>query len=305
MPRDPFSHDPRAADDASARGPRDSVRKPQRRASAALQPEVEPRDSTGPNAPPLERDDTPRAYAVRERSFLLRESELQALGELGKFRVIAASELARHAYAGDHSRMERDLGRLKRQSLVSDQTLEISGKKTLRVISLTKTGRGLLKQTGRLPEEQVVYHGLVKPREAKHDADLYRLYYKEAARIERNGGQPLRVILDFELKRNLNRGRVALGPEKNNPEELDRLAKTHGLSVVDGKIPIPDLRIEYQTEAGEVRHVDLELATRHYRPAGLAAKAKAGFSLYSFREDASRLRRILNDRELTAGILAL
>jgi hypothetical protein len=305
MPRDSFSYDPRATDDASAREPLDRVRKPQPRASAALQPEVEPRDSTEPNTPLLERDDTPRAYGVRERSFLLRESELQALGELGKFRVIAASDLARHAYAGDNSRMERDLGRLKRQSLVSDQTLEISGKKTLRAMSLTKTGRRLLKQTGRLPEEQVVYHGLVKPREAKHDADLYRLYYNEAARIERNGGQPLRVILDFELKRNLNRSRVALGPEKNNPEELDRLAKTHGLSVVDGKIPIPDLRIEYQTEAGEVRHVDLELATRHYRPAGLAAKAKAGFSLYSFRKDAPRLRRILNDRELTAGILAL
>jgi len=51
--------------------------------------------------------------------------------------------------------------------------------------------------------------------------------------------------------------------------------------------------------------VDLELATRHYRPRGLAAKAKAGFSLYSRPEDASRLRRILNDQDLTAGILAL
>jgi hypothetical protein len=74
---------------------------------------------------------------------------------------------------------------------------------------------------------------------------------------------------------------------------------------VDGKIPVPDLRIEYQTAEGELRHVDLELATRHYRPQGLAAKARAGFSLYSFREDASRLRRILDDREITAGILAL
>jgi hypothetical protein len=305
MPRDSFSYDPRAIDDASARESRDRVRKPQPRASAAPEPKVEPRDSEKPNTSPLERDDAPRAYVVRDRSFFLRESELQALGELGKFRVIAASDLARHAYAGDHSRMERDLGRLTRQSLVSDRTLEISGKKTLRALTLTKAGRRLLKQTGRLPEEQAVYHGLVKPREAKHDADLYRLYYKEAARIERDGGKPVRVILDFELKRNLNRGRAALGPQKNDPEELVHLAETQGLAVVDGKIPVPDLRIEYQTEAGELRHVDLELATRHYRPAGLAAKARAGFSLYSVREDASRLRRILDDRELTAGILVL
>lgn len=305
MPRDLFPYDPQDTDDISYRETGDQSRASHSRTSTAARPGDEPGDFAKPNALPLERDDAPQAYEMRDRTFLLRESELHALAELGKFRVIAASDLARHAYAGDRSRMERDFRRLQRQSLVSDRTLEISGRKTLRAISLTKTGRRLLKQTGRLSEEQVVYHGLVKPREAKHDADLYRLYYKEAARIERHSGKPIRVVLDFEMKRNLNRGRVALGAEKNNPEELDRLAKSHGLSVVDGKIPLPDLRIEYQTKAGELRHVDLELATRHYRPAGLTAKAKAGFSLHSFREDASRLRRILNDRELTAEILAL
>jgi hypothetical protein len=65
------------------------------------------------------------------------------------------------------------------------------------------------------------------------------------------------------------------------------------------------MRIEYQTAELELQRVDLELATRHYRPLGLAAKAKAGFSLYSHREDASRLRRILDEQELTARILTL
>ncbi len=60
--------------------------------------------------------------------------------------------------------MERDLRRLKRQALVSDRTLEISGKKTLRTLTLTRTGKRLMKTTGRLPEEQAIYHGLVKPR---------------------------------------------------------------------------------------------------------------------------------------------
>jgi hypothetical protein len=50
-----------------------------------------------------------------------------------------------------------------------------------------------------------IYHGLVKPREMKHDADHYRLYQKEAAGIVRGGGRPVRVLLDHELKRNLNR----------------------------------------------------------------------------------------------------
>lgn len=305
MSRDPFSYDPQ-----------DTRHSPFRQRWQAQQPESRQRhrdaatSSLGAEFPernpwPPDRDDSPRAYTLRDRTFLLRESELHTLGELGKFRVVAAPDLARHAYAGDRQRMERDLRRLTRQSLVSDRTLEISGKKTLRVLTLTKTGRRVLKQTGRLPEDQAIYHSLVKPREAKHDADLYRPYHMEAARIVRGGGKPLRVVLDFELKGILNRERIALGPRKNDPEELDRLAAMYGLTVVDGKIPLPDLRIQYQTAEGDVRRVDLELATRHYRPRGLAEKAKAGFSLYSFRQDASRLRRMLDERQLTAGILAL
>ena len=101
--------------------------------------------------------------------------------------------------------MERDIRRLVRDGLVTDKTIPISQKKTLRVLTLAKAGHHLLKTTNRLPEDQVIYHGLLKAREARHDADLYRLYYKEAARIRRAGGRPLRVILDYELKRNLNR----------------------------------------------------------------------------------------------------
>ncbi|MGH9739166.1 MAG: hypothetical protein ACRD4X_11360, partial [Candidatus Acidiferrales bacterium] len=142
-------------------------------------------------------------------------------------------------------------------------------------------------------------------KEAKHDADLYRLYQKDAARIERSGGKPLRVILDYELKRDLNRDLATLDPAKDNSDAKELIAEKHHLCVVNGKIPLPDLRIEYENAQGELARVDLELATHDYRPRGLAAKARAGFALYSRPEDASRLRRILNDRDLTAGILSL
>jgi hypothetical protein len=49
----------------------------------------------------------------------------------------------------------------------------------------------------------------------------------------------------------------------------------------------------------------LELATRNYRPRALAQKAKAGFSIYAPREDASKLRRILDETELSARIFSL
>jgi hypothetical protein len=230
---------------------------------------------------------------------------MHSLTEIGKFRVIPVSDLAKFAYGGNRERMEKDIRALGRQSLLRDKTLEISQKKTLRVVTLTKSGHHLLRNTNQVPDGQPIYHGLVKPREVKHDADLYRLYQREAACIERGGGRPVRVLLDYELKRNLNRDLTRLGAEKDNPERKREVAEKHHLQVVNGKIPVPDLRVEYENPELELRHVDLELATRDYRPRAMAEKAAAGFSLYGRPEDASRLRRVLDEHEITAGILTL
>ncbi|MGA7174739.1 MAG: hypothetical protein WBG29_05360 [Candidatus Acidiferrales bacterium] len=311
MSRDFYSHDPQDTRDAAPRTPhrhRDVETSDTRTGRGSGDP---PRPDRHEPEPPErsvlkpEREDSPRAYYVRDREYLLRESEVHTLAELGRFRVVAPSDLAKHVYAGDSARMEQDIRRLKQQSLLTEKTLEISGKKTLRVATLTKQGQRLLRRANRLPEDQQIYHGLRKPKEAKHDAGLYRLYQKEATRIERAGGRPLRVILDYELKRDLNRDLTALGRQKDDPDAKERIAEKHHLPVVNGKVQVPDLRIEYENAHGELDRVDVELATRHYRPKGLAAKAKAGFSLYSHPEDASRLRRILNDQDLTAGILSL
>ena len=51
--------------------------------------------------------------------------------------------------------------------------------------------------------------------------------------------------------------------------------------------------------------VDLELATEHYRGSNLAEKVRAGFSLYARAQDAPGLRRVLDQKELTAEILSL
>ena len=251
------------------------------------------------------REGSPRAHLLRDRAFLLRDSELQTLADLGTFRLVAVADLARSAYGGDAARMERDLRRLKRKRLLAECTLPISGRKILRVVGLTKIGKRLLRSANRVPENQALYHGIVKPREAEHDAELYQLFHAESARIENAGGRSLRVILDYELKRDLNRERALLGERGDDPKEIARLAKAHGLTVVDGKIPLPDMRIEYQDAELELHRIDLELATRHYRPQGLAQKAQAGFSLYSKRDDVPRLRRILDEQKLRARIFSL
>ena len=314
MSRDPSSRDPHDAREfqAALGDHTERVRKPiasddRDNRSQATEPAGDRENIEARKRHPLrdEREDLPRAYYFRDRSYLLRDSQLHSLEEIGKFRVIAVEDLAKHAYGGDRQRMEREIGQLARRYLVTDRTVEIPQKKTLRVVTLTKAGHRLLRKTNQVPDDQPIYHGLAKPREIKHDADLYRLYQKEASRIEADGGRLVRVILDYELKRNLNRDLARLGPQRDSLDAKEEIAEKHSLGVVNGKIPVPDLRVEYETPELELRHVDLELATREYRPRALAAKAAAGFSIYGRSDDASRLRRILDEREITAQILTL
>jgi hypothetical protein len=77
-----------------------------------------------------------------------------------------------------------------------------------------------------------------------HDADLYRLYQKTAEKIEGQGGRNLRVVLDYEMKKRLYRDLAKLGPGMDSSDKKHLVAERHGLQVVRGKIPVPDIRIE-------------------------------------------------------------
>lgn len=68
---------------------------------------------------------------------------------------------------------------------------------------------------------------------------------------------------------------------------------------------MPDLRIEYETPDHGTARIDLELATEHYRFKTIAQKVRAGFSIYARAQDVPNLRRVLEQREITAEILSL
>lgn len=241
----------------------------------------------------------------RYRAYDLLESETQTLTDLGKFRVIAADDLARFGYDGDKGRMEQETTNLIRQGLVEEKRVEVSLSRTTRMYTLTKTGRSLLLKSEKVAKEQEIYAGFVKPREAKHDSELYRLYQKESSRIEARGGRVRRVVLDYELKRKVNRDLMRLGREKDNPARKQEVAERYGLRAVQGRIPVPDMQIDYELPEQGIARVNLELTTGDYRPRQLAEKVRAGFTMYGHPDDASRVHRILNDRELTAEILSL
>jgi len=265
---------------------------------ARLAPERGPKAET-------ERPVEPRkAYELRGRTYAVRTSEIESLTEIGKFRAIASEDLEEFQYHGEKDRMRPDVANL-RQGLIAEKNIPQSDTAPRRLLTLTKKGHQFLRSTGTVPGNQATYYGFTKPREAHHDADIYRLYHKAAKKIDREGGKNPRVVLDFELKKRVFHDLAKLGPEKHSAESKRDVAEKHGLQLVRGKIPLPDLRIEYEGRDGDMARVDLELATEHYRGSNLAEKVRAGFSLYARAQDAPGLRRVLDQKELTAEILSL
>lgn len=233
-------------------------------------------------------------------SYQLSESEIRTIIELGKFRVISTHDLTQHGYSGKRERADHDLGNLIRRRLVRRGVFDGPEATPRELLTLTKAGRELLRTSGLVSQDQAVYGGFARPREANHDADLYRLYQKETVRIREQGGRDVRVILDHELKAKIRRDLARIGAAAQR-----EIAAWHGLRVVGNKIPVPDLRIEYETRDGELAHTDLELVTEHYAGRYAATKVHAGFSLYTPHGQAGRLRRVLGAHGMRPDILSL
>ena len=156
---------------------------------------------------------------------------------------------------------------------------------------LTREGKQLLEQH-RVPGDggrtQAYYAGLAKPREALHDAQLYRTYLDGAQRLHDAGARVQRVVLDYELKREYqqflqarNSGRRdADGRPDRSREEIQDWATTRGLPVDDhGRVQFPDLRVEYEHPDGRSDRLDIELATEHYTSRQMAGKHASGFAI--------------------------
>jgi hypothetical protein len=236
----------------------------------------------------------PRERANRRREYDgLSAAQRAALWEIGRFRTVLARDFIHIQYRGDRAAWRRDFHALASRKLIEQHSIVIAthsknhqrAVKELSVVVLTKQGKDLVRHYHKDNQSprQAVYAGLVKAREIAHDAAIYRLYHAEARHIEQGGGRIKRVVLDFELKK------WAYSPlakaQKLSRQEYAKaqaeVAQEIGLKVVDGKLRLPDLRIEYETSAGEAARVDLELATEHYRGEHMGTKDRAGFKIYA------------------------
>ncbi len=246
-----------------------------------------------------------KPYEFRSRTYKPASPEIALMTDIGKFRAVAAKDLEEFVYGGDRKHMEADLTNLRKHRLISEREIPHEETSPRRLLALTKEGRHLLIATKTVPKQQAIYDGFSKPREAHHDADLYRLYQRGRDRVNRKGGKNLRVILDSELKKILYRDLARAGQPADSGTAKSGIAERHGLREVRGRIPVPDLRIEYETPDQETARIDLELATEHYRFKNIAQKVRAGFSIYARAQHVPNLRRVLEQREITAEILSL
>jgi hypothetical protein len=246
----------------------------------------------------------------------LHREEKTLLGEAGRFRIISAKDAARAIYAGDEGALRSDLRFLERIDLISVDIVNArrDGRsrsvERIEVITLTRAGEKLARMGDSLSPNQKLYHGLVKPREAEHDAQIYRAYQKEWQKIEKEGGSHPRVLLDFELKSQVQKAIHAAQkaePERDMDEIKQQVAAQQQLPFVDGQIQIPDARVEYDFDQGSrTGFSDIEVVTAAYRPGHLSAKAQAGFQTYvSGRDAASISHRIEGEHHLLDSILDL
>jgi len=117
--------------------------------------------------------------------YTLRGSETRTLTTVGAFRAVPASDL-RDSFDQPLDPRHGELWHLRDSGLV--QTVRLDRDNT--VVTLTKEGRDLL-ESRRVDDDsrdrQAFYAGVPKPRELKHDAELYRAYTEEAERLRDEG----------------------------------------------------------------------------------------------------------------------
>jgi hypothetical protein len=262
-----------------------------------------------PDRQPEAKRHTGKRNDDRQSRHDLTSTQRELMMDVGRFRIVALPDLARAHYRGNYGALERDLVQLADRNLMERHSVALNHRRSvLHVVALTRNGKSLLQQrhetcaTGR---SQAIYAGIVKPREVAHDAMIYRMYQAEAAHIKRSGGTVRRVLLDYELKKRVY-SPLAKGHELPAMEYARRqrqIADENGLKVVNGRMVLPDLRIEYETAQGELAKVDLELATRNYRGSHLKPKVQAGFKVYVERGHAGA--PVFDDHNLVGEILWL
>lgn len=218
----------------------------------------------------------------------LRGSEVRTLATVGAFRIVAVDDL-RDTSDEPASLWKGDLRNLRANGLITTIAPAERDSRTP-VVTLTKRGKELLDAHRVRDHEpaQAFHAGALRTRELSHDTQVYRAFERSAERQAEREARILRIVLEQDLKREYqrflqepNRGRSdSDGRVKRTSEEVRAWAEEHELSVRDGHVQFPDLRLELEMPDGRREIEDIEVTTLHYRGLQASGKASAGFTRY-------------------------
>ncbi len=211
----------------------------------------------------------------------LNGEDVRVLTTVGAFRAVPVSDLG-----ADMSPDRGTVRHLREAGLLDVRIVgtRSAGRAEGAVAVLTPAGKTLLDAHTRNSSgtRQQFYAGLVKPNELAHDTSLLRVYQAARADLAAEGRRVTRVVLDYEIKAEYQRFLNRPDRPANATLDDDRaaFAAAHGLTVGDGHLEVPDLRLEFEGPDGERGVRDVELVTEHYSHSQLAGKVRAGFALY-------------------------
>lgn len=208
----------------------------------------------------------------------------QVVNDVAAYRVASVKDLVDERFGGNAYAARKGINELKRDGLVTEDTVRVKNGKTFKV--LTATDKGRREARDRSPgREQRYWAGLVKPNELRHDAAVYRAARNEIEALEKDGAKIKRIRLDYEMKsqvaRATERARAKGGREAAQQAKIEAARKME--LPVDGKgqVHYPDAQIEYEDEMGAAGRVNVEVTSGNYRGEHIQTKAAAGFALHA------------------------
>ena len=209
------------------------------------------------------------------------------LQEVGLYRCASHRDLVEAHFSGNSFAAAKGLERLVRSGAMQQHQARGPNGGTFTVYTLTKSGAALAQRLAvkrGLDPEQRAWAGMVKPREAAHDADVAKACRKEIEALTARGGRLRRILIDAELKGVLAK-RSETARAKEGKEEADRArqkaaAELHLPCNDQGHVQIPDAQIQYVDESGNIGRVNVEVTSDQYSGASIQAKSGAGFSMH-------------------------
>ena len=209
---------------------------------------------------------------------------------LAVFRVASRRLVVDRVFDGHPFAANRTIQALQRRGLVAQQKVA-RGRFGYQVLMLTGRGRDLV--AARLDADGVppstagpqrYWSAGGDPRQLAHDQHVVEAVGADVADALAKGGRVVRVRLESEIRGRLAAaeaaGRAAGGAEKAR-EARRAEARSLGLRVFAGAVPLPDALVEIEEPDGRRLVHAVEVATGAYTSKQMAQKRSAGFHVFS------------------------